>query len=251
MTVELEGVVDDGPRHNAPPIVNVRHFPRLAAGRHDDPQVHELVRAVSRDRAGSAVHAGPGDADAARRAARGARRARAAEDRPRLPVHVRLHGRRPRHGQGDPVTVVAGVEVSPDHFIGGERVASAGAVRGHLADRPVRARGGGARRGGGGRPRGPCGARRVPRLGGARAGRPRAVPAPAGRADRRERRPARRGRVRGHGDAAALAARAGDQARRAQLPRVRRPRARLRGARLALERDVEPRPADAVRARPR
>ena len=59
MTVELEGVVDDGPRHNAPPIVNVRHFPRLAAGRHDDPQVHELVRAVSRDRAGSAVHAGP------------------------------------------------------------------------------------------------------------------------------------------------------------------------------------------------
>jgi len=58
-TFGLEGVVDDGPRHNAPPIVNVRHFPRLAAGRHDDPQVHELVRAVSRDRAGSAVHAGP------------------------------------------------------------------------------------------------------------------------------------------------------------------------------------------------
>jgi hypothetical protein len=59
MTVTLEEVSEDGPRHNAPPIVNVRHFPRLAAGRHDDPQVHELVRAVSRDRAGSAVMAGP------------------------------------------------------------------------------------------------------------------------------------------------------------------------------------------------
>jgi hypothetical protein len=59
MTVTLEEETEDGPRHNAPPIVNVRHFPRLAAGRHDDPQVHELVRAVSRDRAGSAVHAGP------------------------------------------------------------------------------------------------------------------------------------------------------------------------------------------------
>ena len=59
MTVTLEEETEDGPRHNAPPIVNVRHFPRLAAGRHDDPQVHELVRAVSRDRAGSAVMAGP------------------------------------------------------------------------------------------------------------------------------------------------------------------------------------------------
>ena len=59
MTVTLEAESDDGPRHNAPPIVNVRHFPRLAAGRHDDPQVHELVRAVSRDRAGSVVMAGP------------------------------------------------------------------------------------------------------------------------------------------------------------------------------------------------
>ena len=45
MTVTLERRATDGPRHNAPPIVNVRHFPRLAAGRHDDPQVHELVRA--------------------------------------------------------------------------------------------------------------------------------------------------------------------------------------------------------------
>jgi acetoacetate decarboxylase len=59
MTLTIEGETEDGPRHNAPPIVNVRHFPRLAAGRHDDPQVHELVRAVSRDRAMSKVVAGP------------------------------------------------------------------------------------------------------------------------------------------------------------------------------------------------
>ena len=45
MTLTLDGAAEDGgPHHNAPPIVNVRHFPRLAAGRHDEPQVHELVR---------------------------------------------------------------------------------------------------------------------------------------------------------------------------------------------------------------
>ena len=49
-TVTLEHPSEGGPFHNAPPIVNVRHFPRLAAGQHDDPAVHELVRAVSRDR---------------------------------------------------------------------------------------------------------------------------------------------------------------------------------------------------------
>jgi acetoacetate decarboxylase len=59
MNVTLEEESADGPRHNAPPLINVRHFPRLAAGRHDDPQVHELVRAVSRDRAASAAMAGP------------------------------------------------------------------------------------------------------------------------------------------------------------------------------------------------
>jgi acetoacetate decarboxylase len=59
MTLAIEGESADGPRHNAPPIVNVRHFPRLAAGRHDEPQVHELVRAVSRDRVGSPVLSGP------------------------------------------------------------------------------------------------------------------------------------------------------------------------------------------------
>jgi acetoacetate decarboxylase len=49
-SVRLERPSADGPRHNAPPIVNVRHFPRLSAGRHDEPQVHELVRSKSRDR---------------------------------------------------------------------------------------------------------------------------------------------------------------------------------------------------------
>jgi acetoacetate decarboxylase len=57
-TVVLEGLSEDGPRNNAPPIVNVRHFPRLQAGRQDEPQVHELVRAVSRDRAASPVWEG-------------------------------------------------------------------------------------------------------------------------------------------------------------------------------------------------
>ncbi len=49
-TVKLEGLSESGSLHTAPPIVNVRHFPRLAAGHHDDPQVHELVRSRSRDR---------------------------------------------------------------------------------------------------------------------------------------------------------------------------------------------------------
>ena len=49
-TVTLEGLSETGPTHNEPPLVNVRHFPRLAAGRHEDPAVHELVRARSRDR---------------------------------------------------------------------------------------------------------------------------------------------------------------------------------------------------------
>jgi hypothetical protein len=57
-TVTLERRSDAGPKHNAPPMINVRHFPRLAAGRHDDPEVHELVRAVSRDRVGSEVWEG-------------------------------------------------------------------------------------------------------------------------------------------------------------------------------------------------
>jgi acetoacetate decarboxylase len=57
-TVTLDAISETGPQHNAAPIVNVRHFPRLAAGRHEDPQVHELVRSVSRDRMGSEVWEG-------------------------------------------------------------------------------------------------------------------------------------------------------------------------------------------------
>jgi acetoacetate decarboxylase len=49
-TLKLEHESDADSSHTDPPLVNVRHFPRLSAGRHDEPQVHELVRARSRDR---------------------------------------------------------------------------------------------------------------------------------------------------------------------------------------------------------
>ena len=57
-TVTLERISTTGPTHNEPPIVNVRHFPRLEAGRHDDPAVHELARSRSRDRVVSPVWEG-------------------------------------------------------------------------------------------------------------------------------------------------------------------------------------------------
>jgi acetoacetate decarboxylase len=57
-TVTLERLSQTGPTHNDPPLVNVRHFPRLAAGRHADPAVHELVGARSRDRSISAIWEG-------------------------------------------------------------------------------------------------------------------------------------------------------------------------------------------------
>jgi acetoacetate decarboxylase len=57
-SVTLERLVETGPTHNEPPLVNVRHFPRLEAGRHDEPAVHELVRARSRDRSFSDVWQG-------------------------------------------------------------------------------------------------------------------------------------------------------------------------------------------------
>jgi len=69
-TVRLEALSEQGPTHNAPRLVNVRHFPRLEAGRHDEPAVHELVGARSRDRASSeiwegsatlALHGAPGE----------------------------------------------------------------------------------------------------------------------------------------------------------------------------------------------
>lgn len=57
-TLTLGAPSQTGSVHTDPPIVNVRHFPRLAAGRHDDPQVHELVRSASRDRSVSEVWEG-------------------------------------------------------------------------------------------------------------------------------------------------------------------------------------------------
>jgi acetoacetate decarboxylase len=56
--VELTQPSAEGSVHTAPSIVNVRHFPRLAAGRHEDPQVHELVRSRSRDRSVSEIWEG-------------------------------------------------------------------------------------------------------------------------------------------------------------------------------------------------
>jgi acetoacetate decarboxylase len=56
--ITLETVSETGSLHTAPPIVNVRHFPRLAAGHHHDPAVHELVRARSRDRSVSEIWEG-------------------------------------------------------------------------------------------------------------------------------------------------------------------------------------------------
>jgi acetoacetate decarboxylase len=56
--ITLERPSKSGSIHTAPPIVNVRHFPRLAAGHHDDPAVHELVRARSRDRSASEIWEG-------------------------------------------------------------------------------------------------------------------------------------------------------------------------------------------------
>jgi acetoacetate decarboxylase len=58
-TVTPERVSEAGPTHNDPPLLNVRHFPRLAAGRHAEPAVHELVAARSRDRAASEIRTGP------------------------------------------------------------------------------------------------------------------------------------------------------------------------------------------------
>jgi hypothetical protein len=58
-TVTPERESEKGPTHNGPPLVNTRHFPRLAAGRHDDPAVHELVRARSSDRSISPIMEGP------------------------------------------------------------------------------------------------------------------------------------------------------------------------------------------------
>ena len=57
-TVTLENTTDVGPTHNSAQLVNVRHFPRLNAGLHDKPAVHELAGALSRDRSSSEMWEG-------------------------------------------------------------------------------------------------------------------------------------------------------------------------------------------------
>jgi acetoacetate decarboxylase len=57
-TITLERETTEGPTHNDPPVVNVRYFPSLAAGTHDAPAVHELVRGRSFDRARSPIWEG-------------------------------------------------------------------------------------------------------------------------------------------------------------------------------------------------
>ncbi|MBS1882991.1 MAG: acetoacetate decarboxylase family protein [Actinobacteria bacterium] len=59
----LEGPSASGSENTDPPLVNVRYFPRLAAGRHREPQVHELVRARSRERAASEIWEGAAELD--------------------------------------------------------------------------------------------------------------------------------------------------------------------------------------------
>jgi acetoacetate decarboxylase len=57
-TVTLREPSAAGPTHNDPPIVNVRHLPRLAKGSHEQPAVHELVRSLGYDRTRSEVWEG-------------------------------------------------------------------------------------------------------------------------------------------------------------------------------------------------
>jgi len=45
-TLTLERVSEDPVFLGRRPVVNVRHFPRLTAGQHDTPAVHELVRSL-------------------------------------------------------------------------------------------------------------------------------------------------------------------------------------------------------------
>ena len=58
-TVTPDTVSEAGPTHNDPPLVNRRHFPRLAAGHWGDPAVDELVRARSSNRSASEIRRGP------------------------------------------------------------------------------------------------------------------------------------------------------------------------------------------------
>ena len=182
-TVTLERPSPDGPTHNAPPIVNRRHFPRLEKGRHEEPAVHELVRSVAFDRSASEAWEGSATLELFDAPRRGARRAGAAAGRQGLPPDDRLLGRRPRDARravsATPAAIaeVAGVEVPTDHLIGGERVGFDRALRGPQPDRPAAARRGRARGRGGGRAAMRGGGRGLRGLGRARPGGPAAPPA--------------------------------------------------------------------------
>ncbi|QHE84509.1 acetoacetate decarboxylase family protein [Hydrogenophaga sp. BPS33] len=57
-TVTLENQVDDAPNRMLARMINMRYFPNLAAGLHQQPAVHELVRQKARDVARSPVWRG-------------------------------------------------------------------------------------------------------------------------------------------------------------------------------------------------
>ena len=99
-TVTPERVSRVGPTHNDPPLINRRHFPRLAAGRCGDPAVDELVRARSSNRSASEIREGPATLEL--HGAPGEEHDALAPVRvgTRLPLPVRLHRRRPRDGAG-------------------------------------------------------------------------------------------------------------------------------------------------------
>ena len=96
----LDRLSETGPTHNDPPIVNVRHFARLEAGRHDDPAVHELARSRSRDRVLSPVWEGSATLELFGSEHEEHDLLAPVRDRQGLPLHVRLHRRRPGDRQG-------------------------------------------------------------------------------------------------------------------------------------------------------
>jgi acetoacetate decarboxylase len=59
--VTLEEPVSDPAALGGRPTVNLRHFPRLAAGQYDKPAVHELVMMVSSGQQVADVWAGTGE----------------------------------------------------------------------------------------------------------------------------------------------------------------------------------------------
>ena len=137
-TVTLEETTDAGPTHNAPQLVNVRHFPRLNAGQARQPRRARARRRAQPRSLDLGDLGGLGHARAVPRAQRGAHRARARAHGQGLPVHVRVLGRRPVHrgrsadgalmallAHEHPRVRVADADVSVDHFIGGRRIASA------------------------------------------------------------------------------------------------------------------------------